>query len=89
MDSFRSIAKDAYRIYENELEYKADRIGLEAYVAMSLAYNNFIEVQQECPFFYSLFSEDSLELLLRYYNVISNFVNEMEDDDVLVLSISY
>ena len=89
MNSFRSIAKDAYRIYENELEYKADRITLEAYVAMILAYNNFIEIQQECPFFNSLFSEDSLGLLLRYYNVISGLVNEMSEEDILVLRISY
>lgn len=89
MDSFRSIAKDAYRIYENELEYKADRITLEAYVAMSLAYNNFVDVQHKCSFFCSLSSEDPLGLLLRYYNAISGFVNEMKNDDILVLSISF
>ena len=89
MDSFRSIAKDAHRIYENELEYKADRITLEAYVALSLAYDSFIDVQHECPFFCSLSNEDPLGLLLRYYNVISGFLNEMKDDDILVLHISY
>lgn len=89
MNSFRSIADDGFRITENEAEYKADRIALEAYVAMSLAYNNFMDIQHECPFFCSLSSEDPLGLLLRYYNAISGFVNEMKDDDILVLSISF
>lgn len=89
MNAFRSIAEDGLRITENELEYRADRIALEAYVAMRMAYNNFVDVQHECPFFYSLSSEDPLGLLLRYYNAINNFVNEMKDDDILVLSISY
>lgn len=89
MDSFRSIAEDGYRIAENEPGYKADRIALESYVALSLAYDSFIDAQHECSFFCSLSSEDPLGLLLRYYNVIGGFVNEMKDDDILVLHISY
>lgn len=89
MDAFRSIAEDGYRITENEAEFKADRIALEAYVAMSLAYNNFIDTQYECPFFRYLTTEDPLQLLLRYHRVIGELVHEMNEEDVLVLRISY
>lgn len=89
MNAFRSIAEDGYRITENEREFKADRIALEAYVAMSLTYNSFIDAQYECPFFLSLTTEDPLELLLRYHRVIGDFVREMDEEDILVLRISF
>jgi len=89
MNSFRSIAEDGYRITENELEYKADRIALESYVALSLAYNNFVDAQYECPFFRSLTTEDPLELLLRYHRVVGELVQGMNEEDILVLRISY
>lgn len=89
MNSFRSIAEDGYRIIENEAEYKADRIALESYVALSLAYNNFVNAQYECPFFRCLTTEDPLELLLRYHRVIGELVQEMNENDILVLRISY
>lgn len=89
MNSFRSIAEDGYRITENELEYKADRIALESYVALSLAYNNFVDAQYECPFFRCLTTEDPLELLLRYHRVVGELVQEMNEKDILVLRISY
>lgn len=89
MNSFCSIAEDGYRIIENELEYKADRIALESYVALSQVYNNFVNIQYECPFFRYLTTEDPLELLLRYHRIIGELVQEMNEKDILVLRISY
>lgn len=89
MNSFRSIAKDGYRITENEPGYRADRIALESYVALSIAYDSFMDAQYECSFFRCLTTEDPLELLLRYHRVVGELVQEMNEKDILVLRISY
>lgn len=89
MNSFRSIAENGYRIAENEPGYRADRIALESYVALSIAYNSFMDAQYECPFFRYLTTEDPLELLLRYHRIIGELVQEMNEKDILVLRISY